>query len=270
MMCRLFSSRRLFSSFVTVEKKEKYAIVRMNRAPVNSLNVALLQDLTNTIVSLQDDKQMHGMILASHTPKIFSAGLDIMEMYQPTEESLATFWNALQTLFLTYYTTPLVSIAAIEGHAPAGGCLLAMASDYRIMTTEGRPRIGLNETQLGIVAPKWFQSTLVNTIGHRQAELMLQLGLQYDAKKAMEIDLVDECVETISEVLPAAEKAMGKWLTIPKMARSRTKMELRGHVTKALQDTLQEDADLFATTVLDPMAQKSLEMYLNSLKARKK
>jgi 3,2-trans-enoyl-CoA isomerase len=126
---------------------------------------------------------------------------------------LDKFWTALQDLYLRLYTTRLAAVAAIEGHSPAGGCLLAMCCDYRIMTS-GKPMIGLNETQLGIVAPTWFRDTFVNTIGHRQAEKMLGLGLQVDATKAKAIGLVDEAVP-LEEVFPRAQASIEKWLAIP-------------------------------------------------------
>lgn len=93
-----------------------------------------------------------------------------------------------------------------------------MCCDYRIMTS-GKPMIGLNETQLGIVAPTWFRDTFVNTIGHREAEKMLGLGLQVDASKAKAIGLVDEAV-ALEEVFPRAEAAMAKWLAIPGSSRT--------------------------------------------------
>lgn len=88
-----------------------------------------------------------------------------------------------------------------------------MCCDYRIMTA-GKPMIGLNETQLGIVAPTWFRDTFVNTIGHREAEKMLGLGLQVDATKAKAIGLVDEAVP-LEEVFPRSQAAVEKWLAIP-------------------------------------------------------
>lgn len=130
---------------------------------------------------------------------------------QPAQ--LAKFWASLQDLFLRLYTTRLASVAAIEGHSPAGGCLLALCCDYRIMTA-GKPMIGLNETQLGIVAPTWFRDAFVNTIGHREAEKMLGLGLQVDATKAKAIGLVDEAV-ALEEVFPRSQAAIEKWLAIP-------------------------------------------------------
>lgn len=60
----------------------------------------------------------------------------------------------------------------IKGASPAGGCLLAMSCEYRVLV-EGKHTIGLNETQLGIIAPEWFRNIYVDILGHRRAELAL-------------------------------------------------------------------------------------------------
>ncbi|CEG38231.1 -trans-enoyl-mitochondrial precursor [Plasmopara halstedii] len=265
-----FQTARFSSSatdpLVLVEKKDKYAIVRMNRPPVNSLNTPLLKELDATIKKLEDDKSVRGVILASSNPKIFSAGLDLMEMYRPQLAKMSTFWTSLQDLYLRLYTTRLAAVAAIEGHSPAGGCLLAMCCDYRIMTS-GKPMIGLNETQLGIVAPSWFRDTFVNTIGHREAEKMLGLGLQVDANKAKAIGLVDEAV-AFEEVFPRAEGAMAKWLAIPDMARVKTKLQMRQETADRLIATREKDLEAFTDFAQTDKVQKSLEMYLATLKSK--
>lgn len=79
-----------------------------------------------------------------------------MEMHKPDPLRLRDFWTSFQELYLTLYGSKLACIAAIEGHAPAAGCMLALSCDYRIMSQtigHGTPTIGLNESKLGIVAP---------------------------------------------------------------------------------------------------------------------
>ncbi|KAJ0407523.1 hypothetical protein ATCC90586_002188 [Pythium insidiosum] len=251
---------------VLVERKENYAVVRLNRAPVNSLNTKLIQELDNAIKELEQDKKMRGMILASSNQKVFSAGLDIMEMYQPHPSKLRTFWTSLQNLYLRFYTSRLAAVAAIEGHSPAGGCMLAMCCDWRVMTA-GKPVIGLNETQLGIVAPTWFKETFVNTIGHREAEKMLGLGLQVDANKAKSIGLVDEAVP-LEEVMPRAHAAMERWLAIPDNARANTKLLMRKETADRLRNTQELDYEFFADFIQTDKVQKTLGWYIESLKKK--
>jgi 3,2-trans-enoyl-CoA isomerase len=84
-----------------------------------------------------------------------------MEMYKPKEERLRQFWTALQDVWLKLYGSSFPTAAAITGHSPAGGCLLALSCEYRVMLPNFT--IGLNETKLGIVAPSWFMARFNNS-----------------------------------------------------------------------------------------------------------
>lgn len=77
-----------------INEKTGIATVTMNRGPVNSLNLELLTEISNALDSVQSNKCL-GMVLASSS-SVFSAGLDIMEMYKPTDARLRQFWTALQ------------------------------------------------------------------------------------------------------------------------------------------------------------------------------
>lgn len=131
------------------ERKDKgYAIVKMNKSPVNSLSLEFLTELNINLDKLEQNNDINGVILTSNLSTVFSAGLDIMEMYQCKQERLAQFWHTFQEFFIKLYGSNKVYIAAINGQAPAGGCMIALCCDYRIMVNEPRFRIGLNETLL--------------------------------------------------------------------------------------------------------------------------
>jgi 3,2-trans-enoyl-CoA isomerase len=93
------------------------------------------------------------MILASGLPSIFSAGLDLTELYKPDPSRLPKFWESFQQLYFDLYGSRLATIAAMNGHAPGAGCMIALSCDYRIMS---KGKIGLNESKLGICAPPWL------------------------------------------------------------------------------------------------------------------
>lgn len=80
---------------VDINSQSGIATVTMNRPPVNSLNLELLTDLVDAMESVKKNKCL-GMILTSSSNSVFSAGLDIMEMYKPSEERLKKFWYTLQ------------------------------------------------------------------------------------------------------------------------------------------------------------------------------
>uniref|UniRef100_A0A2S2R726 Enoyl-CoA delta isomerase 1, mitochondrial n=1 Tax=Sipha flava TaxID=143950 RepID=A0A2S2R726_9HEMI len=183
----------------TVDEKSGIATVTMNKSPVNSLNLEFLDEIKTELNKLEKDK-VKGMMLTSGLQKIFSAGLDITEFYNPNPDRLSKFWSTLQDTWLTLYKTPFPTAAIINGHSPAGGCLFAMSCDYRIMVGP-KYTIGLNETKLGIVAPKWFIDTMVAVIGQRKAEISLTTGKMYTTDEALHIGLIDESVPDVNTAL---------------------------------------------------------------------
>ena len=186
----------------------KVAMLTLNRPPVNSLSMEMCQAISAAVKDVEDDSNVEGVVLASSNPNILSAGLDLAELYNPDPNRLPDFWNSFQQLFIDLYLSRLATVAAIEGHAPAAGCMLAICCDYRVMTDQ-KGRIGLNETLLGIAAPPWLGQAMVNTIGMRNAELSLGLGLLYSPQEALGIGLVDKVVSADAVVSNALDEAKG-------------------------------------------------------------
>jgi 3,2-trans-enoyl-CoA isomerase len=124
----------------------------------------------------------------------------------------------VQDTYLNLYGFTKPTVAAVSGAAPAGGCWLALQCDYRIIVDNPKAIIGLNETQLGIVAPHWFSGPMVAAIGQRKSERLLQLGLLLPPQDALAAGLVDE-VKPAEDVLAAAVAEAKKWAAIPAVAR---------------------------------------------------
>ena len=124
------------------------ATVSLKHKPVNSLTQAVCEELKAVTHELEADPEVRGVVFGSGVPGVFSAGLDLRSMHNRSTDELAAFWKAVQEMWLALYMTPLATVAAISGHAPAGGCLIALACDYRVLV-EGKHTIGLNEAQIG-------------------------------------------------------------------------------------------------------------------------
>lgn len=253
---------------VDFDQSTGVAVMRMQNPPVNSLSLEFLTDICINVEKLEMDKRCRGLIITSNQPKVFSAGLDILEMYGTTPERCGEFWRAVQEMWLKIYGSNMVTIAAISGSSPAGGCLMSLTCDYRIMAENPRYSIGLNETQLGIVAPFWFKDTMINTVGHRTTEVALELGLLYSPSEALKIGLVDQLVPE-DQVLTTATKTMTKWLAIPDHARQITKSMMRKPTIDKLVANREADIKNFVDFITKDSIQKSLHMYLEMLKKRK-
>lgn len=253
---------------VDLDSTTGVAVMHMQSPPVNSLSLDFLTEFSISLEKLEMDKSCRGLIITSTLPKVFSAGLDILEMYGKSPERCGEFWKAVQEMWIKLYGSDMVTIAAINGSSPAGGCLMSIACDYRIMAENPRYSIGLNETMLGIVAPFWFKDTMVNTVGHRATEVALELGLLYSAPEALKTGLVDRLVPE-DQVLPAAQEAMAKWLAIPDHARQITKSMMRKPTVDKLLSNREADTHNFVSFITKDSIQKSLRMYLEMLKKRK-
>ncbi|KAI4471539.1 enoyl-coa hydratase-related [Holotrichia oblita] len=219
---------------VSINDKTGIATVTMQRPPVNSLNYELLIELNGAFQDL-GSKKIKGAILTSSLKTIFSAGLDILEMYKPKPERANAFWTSLQDTWITIFNTPYPTVAAINGHSPAGGCLLSLACEYRVMVNNYT--IGLNETKLGIVAPFWFVASMKNTISNRESELALTSGRLYKTDEAFKVGLVDETAENKEDALAKAEKFFSRFDAVNPIARFLTKQELRGKIVKVGRKT---------------------------------
>jgi 3,2-trans-enoyl-CoA isomerase len=228
------------------------------------------QAISQSIKEIEQSKKIQSLVLASSIPTILSAGLDLLEMHKPDQKRLPEFWKSFQQVYLDLYGSRLACIAAIEGHAPAAGCMLALACDYRVMAaTEGsfKPTIGLNESKFGIVAPPWLGELMVLTIGHRPAEKALALGTLFSPEDALEIGLVDEVVPK-EQVLEKAKEEAIKWAKIPPQARVASKMLTRKKQLDHLIATRQADVDNFVGFATQDIVQKNLSLYLESLKKK--
>ncbi|XP_053551112.1 enoyl-CoA delta isomerase 1, mitochondrial [Bombina bombina] len=264
-------SQRYFSNnkiLVELDEATGVAVMKMKNPPVNSLSLEVLTEFSINLEKLEMDRGCRGLILTSAVPKIFSAGLDITEMCGKSAEHYAAFWKAVQEMWLKLYGSNMVTIAAINGSSPAGGCLMAMCCDYRIMADNPKFAIGLNETQLGIVAPFWFKDTMTNIVGHRVTEQSLQLGQMYPAPEAIRIGLVDQLAPE-DKVQSTASSVMAQWLAIPDHARQITKSMMRKQVIDRLVSNRESDINNFVSFISKDSIQKSLQIYMDRLKQRK-
>ncbi|XP_028905122.1 enoyl-CoA delta isomerase 1, mitochondrial [Ornithorhynchus anatinus] len=265
------AQRRPFSNnkvLVDVDTSTGVAVIKMKSPPVNSFSLELLTEFVICLEKLENDKSCRGVIITSNSPGVFSAGLDLTEMCGRTPDHYAQYWKAVQELWLKLYASNLITVAAINGACPAGGCLVALTGDYRILADNPKYCIGLNETLLGIVAPFWFKDSMVNTIGHRQAERALQLGLLFPPAEALRVGLVDQVVPE-EKVQSAATAAVGQWLAIPDHARQLTKAMMRKPTVERLLKGREADVQNFVSFVSRDSIQKSLHTYLQMLKQRK-
>ncbi|MCL6618616.1 MAG: enoyl-CoA hydratase/isomerase family protein [Thermomonas hydrothermalis] len=206
--------------------------LQMARPPVNALNPALCLALADAVE--QAVAEGAGGIVLAGGAKVFSAGLDVPYLLSlgDDQEALLQAWSAFFRAARALAASPIPVVAAMAGHAPAGGCVLALCCDYRIMAN-GPFRIGLNETQVGLVAPEGIQALLARVVGPHRAERLLVAGAMPEAEEALRIGLVDELTD-IDEVNARAHAWLQALLDLPSMPMRETRAIARRDVVAAL------------------------------------
>ena len=132
-------------------KRQNVTVLRLANPPVNVLDT---KTITALRAALSSPANATNALVLAGAEGIFSAGLDIREMYQPEDERFRAYFANVQALFFELFMHSSPVVAAITGASPAGGCWLACCSDYRIISNSPRAVIGLNETHIGVVGAR--------------------------------------------------------------------------------------------------------------------
>jgi 3-hydroxyacyl-CoA dehydrogenase/enoyl-CoA hydratase/3-hydroxybutyryl-CoA epimerase len=170
------------------------AILTFDRpnSAANIFDELTLEELNEHLNFLESEKGLNGLIIRSAKPKIFIAGADLNSFTQDTRaERIAIAVERGQKAFDRIARLPYPTVAAIHGVALGGGCEIALACDYRVASSDSATKVGLPETNLGLL-PAWGGSTrLPKLIGLPSALEAILTGRQYAARQALKIGMVD-------------------------------------------------------------------------------
>ena len=239
--------------------------IQLARPPVNALNLELLQALRKAI----DDSVREGVrgIVLSGAPGLFSAGVDIPALLGRDRAGAREYWGEFFALCGTLARAPIPLVAAITGHSPAGGAVLALYCDYRVMA-EGPYRIGLNEVQVGLIVPETIQLALRRVVGTYRAERLLIAGAMIESAEAVACGFVDE-LAGVEQVTPRAIHWLGELLALPAHAMLATRALARADLAAAYADLDALPLDDFVEAFFHPQTQAVLQQLVARLKAKK-
>lgn len=242
--------------------------IRLARPPVNALDTELCRALIAALNAAVAEG-VRGVVLSGNE-KVFSAGLDVPHLmsHGNDRDALQDSWSAFFGATRTLAELRVPVVAALTGHSPAGGCVLALCCDYRIMARSADPArpfaIGLNETQVGLVAPEGIQQLLRRVVGIYRAERLLVAGEMVVADRALEIGLVDELVAP-QEVVPRAIGWLQQLLKLPSHPMLQTRAIARADLVAALHaDNIRMDR--FIEGWYSPDTQTALQALVAKLK----
>ena len=176
-----------------VEVAEGVSTVRLNHPPVNALDLDLLDEVISTMRGLD------GPVVITGAGQCFSAGVDLPKIVEGGAEYTDRFMTSLSAALLAVFDHPAPVVAAVNGHAIAGGCVLAMSADIRLMSAG---TIGLTELAVGAMFPMAALEICRHAMGTSTTQATLGAGT-VDVATAAALGWVDEVV-TADELLPRA------------------------------------------------------------------
>lgn len=217
---------------IKVHRKEAYVILELARYKTNPINVAMMKEISQTMANLARDPSVKGVIISGQ-PNFFSVGLDVKELLTLNKETSKVFFHEFNRMVFELVQFPKPLIAAITGHAPAGGCVIAICCDFRIMAQSDIFKIGLNEVPVGIMIPPHILELYSFWIGKGKAYQFLLEGKLLTAAEALSCGLVDEIVD-LEHVLTTSEQKMNTLLTADFDTLMGVKINLRHPLIKQM------------------------------------
>jgi enoyl-CoA hydratase len=200
------------------------AVLRMAHGPVNAMDLELCQALAGRFRRLAADPARAVVITGSD--RAFSAGVDLKRCTEGGDEYVEKFLPALADAFRAAFELPKPLVAAVNGHAIAGGCVLAACADVVLMA-EGAARIGVPEIRVGVPFPRIALEVLGIAVGERGARELVVGAQTYPPGQAEQLGLVHEVVPTAELASRAVAAAAGLARDVPPDTFATTKGQLR-------------------------------------------
>lgn len=245
---------------------DRMALIGLDRGKSNAINTEMLNELKTVIKNIENDDAIAGIILYGKE-RFFSSGLDLIELFDYNEKEIREFWQLFLQVTGSLVSFKKPSIAAISGHSPAGGCVLTLCCDYRIMN-RGDFIIGLNEIAVGLVVPTSIFSLYSFCLGERKAYQYLMEGKLLSPDQALEDGLIDQLVEP-EQLRLQAEKKLATYIQFDANAWQQSKLNIRRQVIADFN--LQNDSmlDPLLKQWWDPSTRSILKTIINNLTQKK-
>jgi enoyl-CoA hydratase/carnithine racemase len=236
--------------------------LRLNRPPVNALSPDLLKFLADEI--RRSSEQGARAVVLSGREGMFSAGLDVPILIELDRQELGhflvTFFDAIEALAAS--AVPVA--AAITGHCPAGGAVLSLCCDWRVMA-EGDYTIGLNEVRIGIPMPKIVTDLAIRAVGQRAGEALCVTGRLMNPTEALEVGFVDEVVP-VGDVVASARRWCEHIIEAPPEALADTRSVLRRDLVETIRGRREEDTRRLVEQWFQPPVQSAMRDLVARLK----
>ena len=191
----------------------------------------------------------------------------MIELYDYDEAAMHKFFIAFSSMHieLARFSKPL--ICAINGYSPAGGTVIAITADYRIMVGEDNYTIGLNEIAVNIQISQMLVNAYAFWIGNAKAHQFIMDGKLLNPSEALEVGLIDE-ITTAEDLLPRAEQKMQQYLLADPGIYKNTKAKLRKYWLDEIDKFAAEDLEQAMEVWFKPAVKSRMKLFVDKLAKR--
>ena len=181
-------------SGIRLERSGALVTARMDKPRGNAIDEPFVQELVQVAGQLASDPGVRGVLLASAHPKLFCPGLDLVTLLEYDRAGMERFMRLFAEAVWALYSLRKPVVAAIGGHAVAGGCILALTADYRVLK-RGGVQIGLNEVKVGVPLP-WSVAVLLRaSVPPSSLTQVALLGRNFADDDAVGVGLADQLAD---------------------------------------------------------------------------
>jgi enoyl-CoA hydratase len=203
---------------IRIDVDRGMAVVRLDKARGNAIDEPLVRELLAATRRLEEDAAVRGVLLTSANPKIFCPGLDLVTLYDYDRAAMERFMLLFSEMVAALYGLAKPVVAGVNGHAVAGGCILALTADYRVLR-RGGAQIGLNEVKVGVPLP-WSVAVLLRaSVPPPALSEVALLGRNFADDEALRVGLADQladadgftdaCLARLQEFVEKDARALG-------------------------------------------------------------
>jgi enoyl-CoA hydratase/carnithine racemase len=250
-------------STLSITTNDELATVTLNNGKVNAIDTALSQDLRVAFTDLEQSDDVRGVVLAGK-PHCFCAGLNVKMLATSDGAGLREFFATYLTALRTMVRFPKPLVAAVTGFAPAGGTIIALTADYRVMGRGPKHTVGMNEFNMSLQIPKMMADIYAAYRGWPAAWADVQQARMYTSDEAAEVGLVDRSV-AVGEVLDEATAHCKQLMRVHPPVYRRTKNYLRRDLLAAVEGDIDAMVDVIAEDFDDPVFKRMMAMFVASL-----
>ncbi|BAL92370.1 putative enoyl-CoA hydratase/isomerase [Actinoplanes missouriensis 431] len=227
--------------FVRLEVSGGIGTIRLDRPPMNAVNVRVQEELREAAQAASADDEIRAVVVFGGE-KVFAAGADITEFTTATYSRMVSRAGALTSAIDTVARIPKPVVAAITGYALGGGCELALACDWRVVADDAK--LGQPEVKLGLIPGAGGTQRLARLIGPAKAKDLIFSGRMVDAEESLRIGLADRVVPA-AEVYATALDLVRPFVTGPALALRAAKQAIDGGLDVDLDSGLALESHLF-------------------------